>query len=173
MMVWNEKEVDEDGEGFEIWNKKIFSIISLFNISKIYLWCIVGGKDWHLLCLWTDVTDDLSIVWTVCDGVEFVEQPCCLSTDQEVTVMNPAALPSGFGDFSLSRTRSESKFIDESVTWLKWGKVLITLRFILHLQQGDPPGLQTHYQVWFWSWSAALVNLVHKSWPAQNIWMMD
>ena len=72
---------------------------------------MVGGKDWHLLCLWTDVTVARSMVWTVCDGVDFVEQPCWLSTVQDVTLTNPAARPSGFGDVSLRRTRSERKLL--------------------------------------------------------------
>ena len=134
----------------------------------MYLWCIVGGKDWHLLCLWTDVMDDLSMVWTVCDGVEFVEHPCSLSTDQDVTVMKPAPRPSGFGDSSLSRTRSK-KFAYWWISDINQIKALIASLFIPHLQQVDPPGLQKHYQERFASSSAALANLEHISWPGKEL----
>ena len=160
--VWSEKVVNEDAEEFEIWKKNYGSYFITFPRLKVYLWCIVGGKDWHLLCLWTDVMDDLSMVWTVCDGVEFVEHPCSLSTDQDVTVMKPAPRPSGFGDSSLSRTRSK-KFVHWWITNIKQIKALIASLFILHLQQVDPQGLQKHYQVRFVSSSAALANLEHIS----------
>ena len=165
--VWSEKVVNEDAEEFEIWKNNCISKLSIFPWLKQDLWCIIGGKDWHLLCLWTDVMDDLSMVWTVCDGVEFVEHPCSLSTDQDVTVMKPAPRPSGFGDSSLSLTRSE-KFVYWWITNINQIKAIIASFFIPHLKQVDPPGLQKHYQVRFASSSAALANLEHISWPGES-----